>query len=250
MRPRTPSFRDTLRRLIWSVVVIVLTLLVFWRPSVPIASMEQGARLSADDGAAMSLVTGPPWHYGSTLARYTLILYADLECPYCRTYVPPLMAWIERHPDIRLQWQHLPLSTHEPAASQLAALAECAGETGGPEAFWLAISWIYLRTRGEGQGLPDGMYPPDHEALHACLASDRPLAIVQVQADGAAGNGIAATPTLHLRDERTGQSLRLQGPIPGDALLSAMDLLVTDEPVVELAEPAEMSAVPDGNMPR
>ncbi|MCQ9617371.1 DsbA family protein [Paenalcaligenes niemegkensis] len=250
MRPRTPSFRDTLRRLIWPVTVMVLILLVFWRPAVPIASMEQGAQLSADDGAAMSQASGPPWHYGSTLARYTLILYADLECPYCRTYVPPLMAWIEQHPDIRLQWQHLPLSMHEPAASQLAVLAECAGEAGGPEAYWRTISWIYQHTQGEGLGLPDGIYPPDYDALRACLESERPLAIVRAQADGAADHGIAATPTLQLRDERTGQSLWFQGPIPGDALLSAMDLLVTDDPTSELAETTELSAVPDGNKPR
>src|SRR3546814_2205919 len=75
----------------------------------------------------------------------------------------------------------------------------------------------------------------------------RPLAIVQAQADGAADHGIAATPTLQMRDERTGQSLWLQGPIPGDSLLSAMDLLVTDDPASELAETTELSAVPDGN---
>jgi len=229
MRPPTPSFRDTLRRLIWPVVVMVLTFLVFWRPSVLIASKGQGVQLSAAEKAAMSQVSGPPWHHGSATARFTLILYADLECPYCRTYVPPLMAWIDRYPDIRLQWQHLPLAMHEPAASQLAALAECAGEASGPEAFWRTISWIYQHTRGDGLGLPDGMYPPDHEALRGCLANERPLAIVQAQADGAAGNGIAATPTLQLRDERTGQSLWLQGPIAGDALLSATDLLVTDD---------------------
>src|SRR3546814_6556465 len=82
---------------------------------------------------------------------------------------------------------------------------------------------IYQHTQGKGLGLPDGIYPPDHDALRACLASERPLAIVRAQAEGAASNGIAATPTLHLRDERTGQSLWLQGPIQGDTLLSAME---------------------------
>src|SRR3546814_4390192 len=126
MRAPIPSSRDRLRRLSWPVAAMALMLLVFWRPAVLIASTD--AQLSADDGAAMSQASGPPWHYGSTLARYTLILYADLECPYCKAYVPALMAWIERHPDIRLHWPHLPLSIHEPAPSQLAVLAESAGD--------------------------------------------------------------------------------------------------------------------------
>lgn len=134
MRPPTSSFRDMLRRLIWPAVVMMLTFLVFWRPSVPIASIEQDIQPSAADRAAMSQVWGTPWHHGLATARFTLIL--------------------------------------------------------------------------------------------------------------------AATPTLYLRDERTGESLRLQGPIPGDALLSAMDLLVADDPVSELAEMTELSAVPDGNKPR
>src|SRR3546814_6254925 len=110
---------------------------------------------------------------------------------------------------------------HEPAASQLAVLAECAGEAGGLEVYWRPVSWIYQHTQGKGLGLPDGIYPPDHDALRACLASERPLAIVRAQAEGAARNGIAATPTLHFRDERPGHSLGLKGPIQGDTLLSA-----------------------------
>ncbi|MGB3288588.1 MAG: thioredoxin domain-containing protein [Burkholderiaceae bacterium] len=245
-----PSFRNTLRRLILAAVVMLLTFLVLWRPSVPIASTAQDTYLSADDQAAMFHVSGPPWHHGSATARFTLILYADLECPYCRTYVPPLMAWIERHPDIRLQWQHLPLSMHEPAASQLAALAECTGEAGGSAAYWRTISWIYQHTRGGGLGLPNNIYHPDSKVLNTCLISERPLAIVRAQAQDAVENGISATPTLQLRDERSGQSLWLQGPLQGDALLSAMDLLSTDDTSFATEPFTVLSAVSDGNKPR
>src|SRR3546814_20675914 len=124
MRAPIPSSRDRLRRLSWPVAAMALMLLVFWCPAVLIASTA--AQLSADDGAAMSQASGPPWHYGSTLARYTLILYADLECPYCKAYVPALMAWIARTPAFCLQWHHLTLSMHDLAASQSALLAASA----------------------------------------------------------------------------------------------------------------------------
>src|SRR3546814_6502607 len=51
---------------------------------------------------------------------------------------------------------------HEPAASQLAVLAECAGEAGGLEVYWRTISWIYQHTQGKGLGLPDGIRSEEH----------------------------------------------------------------------------------------
>lgn len=87
-------------------------------------------------------------------ARFTITVYADLECPFCQTYVPELVRWIDTHPDVNLQWQHLPLAMHEPAASREARLAECAGETQGHAGFWQAVAWIYSHTQAEGRGVP------------------------------------------------------------------------------------------------
>lgn len=60
---------------------------------------------------------GPPWLYGRSDARFTVVGYADLECPYCRAYFPTLQRWIDTHPEVNWQWHHLPLSMHEPAAT-------------------------------------------------------------------------------------------------------------------------------------
>lgn len=32
--------------------------------------------------------SGPPWQMGNPEGRFTLTLYADLECPFCREYFP------------------------------------------------------------------------------------------------------------------------------------------------------------------
>lgn len=177
-----------------------------------------------------SAAAGPPWLYGKADARFTIVEYADLECPFCQSHVPMLRRWIDANPEVNLQWHHLPLSMHEPAATRQARLAECAGETGGHAAFWDAIGWIYQHTRGDGQGIPDDLqFPGTTPALRSCLDSTRPEGIVQVQAAEAAQQGIAATPTLRLRDRDTGKTLVLHGPVEGDALLSALDLLATPE---------------------
>lgn len=195
---------------------------------------------------------GPPWRYGQADARFTFILYADFECPYCKTYFPMLTSWVDRHPEANLQWHHLPLSAHEPAATRQARLAECAGETGGHAAFWETATWIYEHTRGDGLGVPDNLrYPRLTSAMQSCLDSERPQAIIQAQAGEGARAGVTATPTLRLNDHATGKSLAVQGPVEGDALLSALDLLTANEAAT--AEPPESAGMPAdvvGDMPR
>lgn len=182
--------------------------------------------------AAQAHPAGPPWRHGPADARFTLTLYADLECPFCKAYYPALMAWIDAHPEASLRWHHLPLAMHDPEASRLARVAECAGEAQGHEAFFDAIAWLYQNTRGDGQGLPtDQAWPGLTTAMRACLDSDRPAAIVRAQADEAVRSDINATPTVRLDDGLTGKSLLLHGPVEGDALLSALDLVASEETV-------------------
>lgn len=235
-----------------AVTVLMLGLLVVWRVAAPPPAKLPQEAASTASGLQ---VDGPPWRYGSADARFTVILYADLECPYCRSYFPVLKGWIDTHPEVNGQWHHLLLAAHEPAATAQARLAECAGEDGGHPAFFEAIDWIYRHTRGGGQGIPDALrYPGLTPALRACLASDRPQAIIQAQADEGARDGIAATPAVRLTDRVSGKSMLLHGPVEGDALLSAFDLLAADAPATTQApgatESAAMPAAPVGDMPR
>lgn len=181
---------------------------------------------SVATGSPPSAPAGPPWVYGRAGARFTVIEFADLECPYCRAYFPVLKGWIDAHPDVNWQWRHLPLAMHDPAATAEARIAECAGEIGGRAAFWKAVAWLYTHTRGDGQGLPLGVpYPDLTPDVQHCLDSDRPDAAIRDQSAEAAKLGIKATPTLQVRDRQSGKTIVLSGPVEGDALLSAIDFL-------------------------
>lgn len=242
---KRPRYRMCFR---WAVSAVLIASLLGW------LVLETAGSPDPKPGvhAVQERLAGPPWRHGNPEARFTLTLYADLECPFCKAYYPTLMAWIDSRPEANLQWHHLPLATHEPAATQLARVAECAGEAGGHAAFFEAVGWLYRHTRGDGQGLPaDLRYPGLTPAMQGCLDSARPQAIVRTQADEATFGGITATPTVRLEDHRTGKALLLQGPVEGDALLSALDLIASDgaEGVVT-AEATEMPAAPSGDMPR
>jgi protein-disulfide isomerase len=233
------------------VTLVAVLLLLSWS----LARVPRSDTQAADRATAPA---GPPWCYGDFDARFTLIEYADLECPYCRAYFPVLMRWIDANPDVNWQWRHLPLAMHGPSALQDARLAECAGETGGHVAFWTAVAWIYRQSRGDGLGLPLGVeLPGATSALRDCLASTRPDAVIRAQVEEADRLNIAATPTLHLVDNWSGQSLLLPaGPIEGDALLSAIDLLAsrdassTTEVASELIETSDVPADTVSDTPR
>ncbi|HJE68401.1 DsbA family protein, partial [Pseudomonas oryzihabitans] len=145
-RPRWP----------WVLAAALVALLLIW-----LVSRTPGES-SAPSRAPVSTaqVAGPPWQMGNPEGRFTLTLYADLECPFCREYFPQLKRWVGNNTDVALQWHHQPLAAHEPAASAEARLAECAAEAGGHAAFWQAVEWVYAHTRSDGQGLPDGLRYP------------------------------------------------------------------------------------------
>ena len=80
------------------------------------------------------------------------------------------------------------------------------------------------------------------------MASERPEALIRAQAEEATKGGVTATPSLRLHDHQTGQAILLQGPIEGDALLSAMDMLAAEDSVA--SPTTEMPADVVGDMPR
>jgi flagellar hook-length control protein FliK len=80
------------------------------------------------------------------------------------------------------------------------------------------------------------------------MASERPDAAIRAQAAEATNSGVTATPSLRLHDRQTGKAILLQGPIEGDALLSAMDMLAAGDPAA--TPTSEMPADVVGDMPR
>lgn len=242
--------RSLLFALLVTTALVSVAIWLVLRPAVtaPAAVQPRSHAETMPAASSPSAGSGPPWRYGRPGARFTVVEYADLECPFCRTYFPVLKRWIDEHPEVDWQWRHLPLAMHEPAASTGARLVECVGQAGGHAAFWQAVEWVYAHTRGDGQGLPEGLrYPDLTPAAQQCLDSDRPEVLIRTQAAEAAKNGVTGTPALQLRDRETGKALLLHGPAEGDALLSALDLLASG---AESSHTPDMPAASVGNMPR
>jgi protein-disulfide isomerase len=169
-----------------------------------------------------------PWLFGPPNARWTVTEFADLECPYCKTYTPVLKVWVQQQKDVNLQWHHLPLDFHGSAAQQEAKLAECAGKLGGALAFWQAVDQVFERTRSNGLGFTGHLdvNTINRQDLMACTANDKQIALhISQQAEEASRAGITATPTVIITDNTTGRTIKFEGPADGVLLLSAIDWL-------------------------
>ncbi|PWU28668.1 disulfide bond formation protein DsbA [Pseudomonas sp. RW407] len=176
-----------------------------------------------------------PWLYGSPTARWTITEYADLECPYCRTYTPQLKRWVSHQQDVNLRWHHFPLQIHGAAAVHEARLVHCAGSLGGAAAFWSAVDQVLARTGSNGQGIPNGFVVQGLDNgnskvnLELCANSNEIALLIEQERFDAQQKGIQATPTLEITDNRTGRSVRLEGPADSTILLSAMDSLANHQ---------------------
>lgn len=169
-----------------------------------------------------------PWLFGSASARWTITEFADIECPYCKDYTPQLKRWVSQQPDVNLQWHHLPLQFHGPAAIHQARLVECAGVLGGADAFWRAVDQVFQRTRSNGQGFRGQLELTgvDSQDLDRCASSNFEVAMrIDQQLKEAQEKGINATPTLLVTDNTTGKFVKLEGPADGSTLLSTIDWL-------------------------
>lgn len=182
------------------------------RPDAPRSLQHSPAQRSSD------------WTYGAAAARFALIEYADLECPYCANSFADLRRWIDTHPDVNWQWRHLPLSIHEPHAMQAARKVECIGQSQGNDAFWKAVAQHYDRAR---QAVRSTHTDDDESrAFMKCLESTRADAVIRAHLEEARKSNINATPTLILQDRRSGSQVRLEGTPSEDVLLSAIDALL------------------------
>jgi 2-hydroxychromene-2-carboxylate isomerase len=70
---------------------------------------------------------------GSLNATYTIVEYADFECPHCKLASTVVDQLVKKHPDkVRLVYKHFPLSFH-PVARRAAMATEAAAKQGR---FW------------------------------------------------------------------------------------------------------------------
>ena len=163
--------------------------------------------------------------FGDETARISVIVYSDMECPYCKRFagVPESAAAKFEH-QVNVVWRHFPLEMHGANARLEANAAECVAKQAGNEGFFNFVNQVLKLSRANGQGLADGDQgvfslakqsgAKDEQSFKACLEEPQTKAAVDDDMKDGLVAGIEGTPGVILRDNVTGQSTLVGGAVP------------------------------------
>lgn len=146
---------------------------------------------------------------GNPDAPVTFIEFSDYECPFCQrhfTNTYPLLKkdYIDTG-KVKLVFRDLPLSFHNPAATNEAIAANCAREQGGDSIYFKFHEEIFSKTATNGAGL-QGTTVTDvaknlglnTSVFESCIKDESGKQNTEIQNDiaEAAAAGASATPTF------------------------------------------------------
>lgn len=172
--------------------------------------------------------------YGNPHSRFTLLMFSDLECPFCkRFHHVPKSVVDESGGLVNWQWNHMPLPMHNPAAAIEAEASEVVAQLGGNRAFWVFVDEVFRDSEGGGRGASDieslvsGM-DIDPKAFSQAVNSRQFERQINVDSHRGAKMGIQGTPTTVVVDNLNGNTLVLDGSRPSADFIKAIETLIND----------------------
>lgn len=165
---------------------------------------------------------------GSPSAPYTLVEFADFECPYCGMVFPQLHELVDDNSDLQMLFKHYPLSPicnesmgrdMHPLACGAAASAECARQQGK---FWELSDLMFKNQKFLKKDEVSFMAKQaglDLAAFTACVDDSRAMDAVKADIAHAEAVAITGTPALFLKGVAGSGWIKVEGGPEEVALL-------------------------------
>lgn len=94
---------------------------------------------------------------GDKNAKVTIVEFSDFECPFCKQFYERAYSDIKKNyidtGKVKLVYRDMPLSFHDPMATNEALAANCAREQGTDETYFLYHDAMFKKTTSNGTGL-------------------------------------------------------------------------------------------------
>lgn len=184
--------------------------------------------------------------YGNPDARFTLVNYEDLECPFCKRFhqTPKYLVDSANNGAVNWEWRHFNLAFHEPMATKAAMTAECVAEQKGPKGFWGATNYWFEHTEGNGKGFSGSeeipaLFDLDKNAFNICMQDPKIIQRIKRDMEVGTKDGVSGTPTTLVIDNKTGEKETIVGARPFSSFVEAIERMVKGEPTATPTTPAK-----------
>jgi len=171
---------------------------------------------------------------GSPDAPLTMILFTDMECPWCKKFndtVNQMMSDYGKEGKIRMIMRQFPLSQLHQKSEKEAEASECAADLGGNEKFWQYVNKIFEITPSN-DGLDPAQLPKiavdlglDKTKFAECLNSGKFSQKVQDDYSDALASGGQGTPYFVII-KKNGDKFPMSGYLPYEQLKITLDQLL------------------------
>lgn len=192
-------------------------------PSLAAAQIDTSLWHSAGTVAPVDPAREPV--YGKPGADFSLIVWIDPECPYCKTLGQTPEKVVDASGGrVNLAVRLMPLSFHGRAAFMSSATAICIGQQVSSAAYYRFMARYLALTRTNGAGLPEtpGQSTEalareagvtDLAALDRCVHSPETIRALGEGYQAATDAGVAGTPAIVVRNNRTGEVAMADGAL-------------------------------------
>lgn len=180
--------------------------------------------------------------YGDLKARFTLAEFSDMECPFCKRLHPNLKQIVDRsNGAVNWQWRHLPLSFHNPAATDEASAAECFADQKGNRGFWVFLDQVFEKSAGNGGGIKDlsdvvKWLGGDKTKFSECMSANKFKDRIADHMRMGEKIGATGTPMTVVIDNLTGEKEIVSGAQPISAFVTIMKKMAYSEKADAQAE--------------
>ncbi|WP_338885755.1 thioredoxin domain-containing protein [Xenorhabdus sp. TH1] len=164
--------------------------------------------------------------YGNKEARFSLVTYMDFQCPYCQRHAATPRTLVDSANEglVNWKWKNSPLPMHEPIASEQAKKFICAGKQDEKHYWDIVAKWGSKELNVSDAELT-AKYKLDTEKYETCLKDENGEVKNAIEADKAESMqlGISATPTTLIIDNKTGKVKPIEGAVPMDQFITAIE---------------------------
>jgi protein-disulfide isomerase len=147
---------------------------------------------------------------GAEKAKVTIVVFSDLQCPFCRSLNENLRKLEEEDlgRDVRIVFKNFPIASHD--WSETAALiGECLREE-DQALFWGYQDFVFAHQsslsvddlKTQSKVFLDSTHGPDISHLQACISDPKTSAVLEEDVELGRSIGVRSTPTFFVNGEK------------------------------------------------